>query len=102
MIALRRKIERGLANPWLRPFLIVLLAVMLAFLVLHAAHDGAGGEIGAVCLGIAIALSSIVLTIVGSVVPLRLVCSRSDRAPPPQPVFEFAVRADRLATPLRR
>ena len=106
MIALRRRIERGLANPWLRPFLIIVLAVMLAFVVIHAAHDGSGTapDAGAACLGIVIVLSSVLLQAVRSFAPPRLVLVRSDRAPPRRrrPIVDRGPRTGLLQIPLRR
>ena len=47
MIELRRKLERGLRHPLLGPLCLVLLALMLAFTVMHGAHDQmhAAGEL---------------------------------------------------------
>lgn len=104
MIALRRQIERGLANPWLRPFLILVLALMLAFVVVHAAHDGAGtaSEVGA-CLGLVIVLSGILTVVIRFFVSPRLVLVHSGRAPPrpPRPVG-LTLRTGPALVPLRR
>lgn len=92
-----------MANPWLRPFLIVLLAVLLAFLVLHATHDGAASEMGAFCLGIAVVLSAVLLEVVRTFAPPRLVLVRLGRAPPPRrPNADHAFRTGPLLIPLRR
>ena len=104
MIALRRQIERGLANPWLRPLLIVLLALLLAFEVLHAAHDGntTSGEMG-ICLGIVLVLSAILVDLARAPEPPRLMPVRSGRAPPPlQRIAERAPTSQLLLIPLRR
>ena len=47
MIELRRRLERGLRHPLLGPLCLVLLALMLAFTVMHGAHDQmhAAGEL---------------------------------------------------------
>jgi len=105
VIALRRQLERGLANPWLRPFLVVLLAVLLAFLLLHATHDGAAAsEMGAFCLGIAVVLSAVLLEVVRTFAPPRLVLDRLGRAPPTprRPNADHAFRTGPLLIPLRR
>ena len=39
MIELRRKLEWGLRHPLLGPVCLVLLALLLAFTVVHGAHD---------------------------------------------------------------
>ena len=39
MIELRRKLERGLRHPLLGPVCLLLLALLLAFTVVHGAHD---------------------------------------------------------------
>ena len=104
MIALRRQIERGLANPWLRPFLILVLALMLAFVVVHAAHDGAGTavEMGA-CLGVVMALSGILTAVIRLFVPPRLVLVHSGRAPPrPSRPGGPMLRTGPALVPLRR
>ena len=83
MIALRRRIERGLANPWLRPLFVVLLALLLAFVVLHTAHDGNGAAPGmGICLGIVLALSAILIDPTRVLATPRLIHTRPDRGPP--------------------
>ena len=104
MIALRRQIERGMANPWLRPFLILVLALMLAFVVMHAAHDSAGtaAEMGA-CLGVVIVLSGILTAAIRLFVPPRLVLVHSGRAPPrPTRPVGRTLRTGPALIPLRR
>src|SRR6266496_3263259 len=39
VIALRRTIERGVRHPLLGPLCLILLALLLAFTVVHGAHD---------------------------------------------------------------
>ena len=39
MIALRRRLERGLRHPVLGPLCLLLLAILVAFTVLHGVHD---------------------------------------------------------------
>ena len=104
MIAFRRQIERGLANPWLRPVLILLLALLLAFMVFHAAHDGTATatDMG-VCLGIVLALSAILVDFSRALQPPRLIPVRSGRAPPrSEPLFERLAGTLPLLIPLRR
>lgn len=104
MSGLRRQIERGLANPWLRPLLIVLLALLLAFVVLHAAHDGSATvtEMG-ICLGIVLALSAILVDLSRLPEPPRLIPVPSGRAPPQQwPLVNEAPGSRPLLIPLRR
>jgi hypothetical protein len=86
VIALRQKIERGVANPWLRPFVLLLLALLLAFVFLHAAHDSsaAADEMG-LCLGIVIVLSAILLDLAAIIPPPTLVPMWLGRAPPRPP-----------------
>lgn len=61
MIRLRRSLERGLRHPVLGPLLLVLLAVLLAFMVLHETSESIAGEIGELCVGIALVLLTAVV-----------------------------------------
>jgi hypothetical protein len=56
MIRIRLMLERGLRNPWLRPFVLLFLCLLLGLLFVHALHDGhdAFAGVGAACLAIAL------------------------------------------------
>lgn len=108
MIRLRRTLERGRAHPILGPILLIVLALLLAMVFLHAAHEGhnAATEAGVLCLAILTILGSLVLDGVRRSVPAAMVQARGDRGPPialsrrrlerpPEPASTFV-------TPLRR
>jgi hypothetical protein len=82
VIALRRIIERGVRHPVLGPLFFLLLALLLAFTVVHGAHDQIHeGEL-IVCVAFLLgAIVSIVFPHLRDVVaPAR----RADRGPPRQ------------------
>jgi hypothetical protein len=56
MIRIRVMLERGMHNPWLRPFVLLLLCLLLGLVFVHAMHDGhdAFAGVGAACLAIAL------------------------------------------------
>jgi hypothetical protein len=56
MIRIRLMLERGLRNPWLRPFVLLVLCLLLGLVFVHAMHDGhdALAGVGAACLAIAL------------------------------------------------
>lgn len=104
VIRLRTMIERGLRNPWLRPVLIIVLALMLGLLVLHSTSDqnqivSDGGPLLA-CLAIAFLLGvRFAAKPLAGVVRVR----RSvPRAPPRGTGLSYAtVRTQSLDSPLR-
>jgi hypothetical protein len=82
MMRLRSEIERGARHPIVGPLLIVLLAVLIAFTVMHEGNEATGGQIGELCVGIALTLLAIIAfrpPAVRAHVALSLVPSR---APP--------------------
>ena len=54
MIRLRRTLERGRAHPILGPIIVIVLALILAMLFLHAMQEGqsATTELGSACLAV--------------------------------------------------
>jgi hypothetical protein len=82
VIRLRREIERGLANRWLRILLVVLLVGLLALVLLHGVHDQATEADAAAC-------AALVIILVFLVVPMPAVVGRTApplirlRGPPP-------------------
>lgn len=108
MIRLRRTIERGRAHPIFGPILLIVLALLLAMVFLHAAHDGqdAATEVGAFCLAILTILGPLIIERIRRTSPAIVVPVRGDRGPP----FSLSRRrvtqpygaASLLATPLRR
>lgn len=80
VIALRRKIERGVRHPVLGPLFLLLLALLLAFTVIHGAHDQIHeGEL-IVCVAFLLgAIVSLVLPRLGDVVSIA---PRAARGPP--------------------
>jgi len=104
VIRLRATIERGLRNPWLRPVLIILLALMLGLLVLHSASDqnqlGTQGGPLVACLALAFLLAALL----APKTPINLVRTRrlTPRAPPCQAgPLVAAVLTPMPAPPLR-
>lgn len=102
MIALRRTIERGVRHPLFGPLCLLLLALLLAFTVLHGAHDQLqeSGEF-VVCLAIVI---TVLLSLVVARLPaLRVVFLPVSRGPPCQlPLPPVSPPARRTApVPLR-
>ena len=81
VIALRRTIERGVRHPLLGPLCLILLALLLAFTVLHGAHDQLHESSDLiVCLAIVVvALGSLALA---QLPVFRLVFVPGPRAPP--------------------
>lgn len=61
MVRLRREIERGARHPVVGPLLIVLLALMVAFTVMHEGNEATGGQIGELCVGIALILLAVIV-----------------------------------------
>lgn len=87
MIELRRRLERGLRHPLLGPLCLIVLALILAFTVMHGAHDQmqAAGE-----------LFACVAFLIGAIVSLSMprlreattIALRAPRGPPVSPVSE--------------
>lgn len=84
MIALRRTLERGRSHPVVGPIVLVLLAILLALVCLHAAHEGWDGaaEFGIACVVVATLMGVVVSWGVRCVAPLRLLGQRLRRGPP--------------------
>ena len=80
MIALRRLIERGIRHPLLGPLCLILLALLLAFTVIHGAHDQIHqGEL-VVC--IALLIAAVISIAVPRLQIVRLIAASVSRAPP--------------------
>ena len=77
-------LERGLRNPWLRPFVLIFLCLLLGLVFIHAVHDGHDvfTDAGATC--VAFALFFVFALIIPRVRAPRGVTPvvRSARAPP--------------------
>jgi len=87
MIRIRLMLERGVRNPWLRPFVLLFLCVLLGLVLVHALHDShdALAGIGAACLAIALFFSfTLILQIIRAPAGATLVV-KSARAPPRRP-----------------
>jgi hypothetical protein len=52
VIRLRRALDRGIANRWLRILVVVLLAVLVAFVIFHGVDDAATEGAFAGCLAV--------------------------------------------------
>jgi hypothetical protein len=62
MIRLRSAIEDALGHRWLGPLIILTLAVLLVFVVLHTAHDEAHHDsLAFTCAAIAVLLTSLLV-----------------------------------------
>lgn len=90
----------------LGPVVLILLALLLALMFLHAAHEGwDGAEMGAVCIAIATVLGAVIQVRVAWRAPSLRVVSRFDRGPPRGLAVSFAPLAACAACnafPLRR
>lgn len=76
--------ERGMRNPWLRPFVLLFLCVLLGLVFVHALHDGhdAITGVGAACLAIALFFSfTLIVQIIRAPASIALVVQPA-RAPP--------------------
>lgn len=84
VIRLRRTLERGRAHPILGPILLVVLALLLAMVFLHAAHEGhdAAAETSVLCLAMLTILGRILLERMRRDAPATVVEVRRDRGPP--------------------
>ena len=108
MIWLRRTLDRGRAHPILGPILLIVLALLLALVFLHAAHEGhdAATEVGAFCLAILTILGPLIIERIRRTSPAIVVPVRGDRGPPVslsrRRVTQPYGAASLLATPLRR
>jgi len=84
MIRIRLMLERGMRNPWLRPFVLLFLCILLGLVFVHALHDGhdAFAGFGATCLAIALFFGfTLILHIIRAPAEATLVVE-SARAPP--------------------
>ncbi len=80
MIALRRKIERGVRHPVFGPVFLVLLALLLVFTVMHGAHDQI--HEGELMVCIAFLVAAVLLLILPRLNVVHVVARRASRAPP--------------------
>lgn len=104
VIRLRAALERGLRNPWLRPILIVALALVLGLLVLHSAGDNNQIAASDAPLLVCLALAFLLRILVGPTAPPETAprSRRSPRAPPHAGTPRVAaVSQNPLASPLR-
>ncbi len=82
MIRLRRTLERGCAHPVFGPILFGVVVLLLALLLLHAAHTGAVSELGAFCVGIAAFVGSVLLARTFGLVSEPRIAAGGGRGPP--------------------
>lgn len=92
-------IERGVKHPLLGPLCLILLALLLAFTVIHGAHDQLheSGDL-VVCLAIVIAL--LLSFVVAELPVLRVVFVSGSRGPPRRRVLPAAVPPALRAAPI--
>ena len=85
MIPLRQALERGRRHPVLGPILLILLALLLAMVFLHATGDGhdAITEVGVMCMVILTILGPLLLERARRTPPESVEPTPDDRAPPP-------------------
>ena len=107
MITLRRALERGRRHPVLGPIVVVLLAILLVLVVLHAAHEGWDGaaELGIACVVIATLMGVVVSCCLRCTAPLRLLGTCLRRGPPARHAGSSVAAplwAAELVLPLRR
>jgi hypothetical protein len=108
VIRLRRTLERGRAHPVIGPILLIALALLLAMVFMHAAHDGhdPAVEVGAMCLAILTVLGPILLELACRFPPATVIRQRGDRGPPLAITDRRSTRLPQSAptfiTPLRR
>jgi hypothetical protein len=81
VIELRRKLDRGLRHPLLGPLCLILLALMLAFTVVHGAHDQMH-DAGEMIVCVAFLLSAIVSLAMPRLRDVVVVALRAPRGPP--------------------
>lgn len=101
LIRLRFLIEHSRRHPVLRVIVIVLLALLLGFLVLHSAEDSATTTAEAVCVFVALVGAALAAPRVGAR-DERPACVALPRAPPLQVRRPSNVLSAPLMTPLRR
>ena len=58
---LRQQIDRSRRHPVLGPLLIILLVLMIALMMLHEGSESTGLDLGALCVGIMLALLRLVV-----------------------------------------
>jgi len=56
VIRLHRLIDRGRRHPVVGPLVVLLVVLLVALTMLHEGHEGLAGEIGVLCVGIALFL----------------------------------------------
>lgn len=89
MIALRRSIERGVRHPVFGPLCLILLGLLLAFTVMHGAHDQMH-ESGELIVCLAILISAVLSLVLPQLPVMRVVVMHESRGPPsrsPQTLF---------------
>ena len=102
MIRLRRAIDRGLANRWLRILLLILLVGLLAFVVFHGTEDAAADGAIFACVAV-MALIFIVVVPQVAVRVARLLAPALRRGPPIRAAVALGGPLERcLSIPLRR
>ena len=81
MIELRRKLDRGLRHPLLGPLCLVLLALLLAFTVMHGAHDQMH-DVGELIVCVALLIGAIVSLTMPRLRDVAVTARRAPRGPP--------------------
>lgn len=90
MIRLRQLIDRGRRHPLLGPLVILLLVLLIALTMLHEGHESVTGDVGVLCVGIALLLMTAV--VLASVAPfMRLVAAALAARGPPAYLVDTAV-----------
>lgn len=108
MIRLRQTLERWRRHPVLGPLVLVVLALLLVVVFLHAAHEGFDGAttVGGFCFVVVAVLGAMLLDGVRRLVPMPVSRVVRERGPPSFHaivlVRQPAVSAAGFVLPLRR
>jgi hypothetical protein len=103
VIRLNQILERGRRHPLLGPLVVILLVLLVVMTALHEGHESVAGDVGLLCIGIAMLLVGFVSALRTGAPLVEAVSALTPRAPPPQatapaPLDTFAFRS----LPLRR
>ena len=105
VIRLRAEIERALRNRWLRPVMIVALALVLGLLVLHSVGDSGHSAAADGSLLVCFAITMLLTILAAPTAPPRAITTsrQSPRAPPvdAHPSCAAVARPPAYISPLR-